>query len=195
MSKLQNIFQAPVIFSKASNFLASDTQLAFGAKAFMASMVLAVSAWISFPLYPVPVYLLPNAIVLLALFGGARLGFYAALFYLVEASIGLPVLSGGRIDPLWLFTPVAGYILSYPLVVFVTGWVSERWGKSVVATLAAVVLGQVVLYTCGVANLTRFFGLDVALKVGFYSFGIKALVNLVSTTAIYKIFTGLKLSK
>ncbi len=182
MSKLKSL-----MMFKDGSLVFSRPKVQFFTKAFLASLGLVLSALVVIPMYPVPMYLFIPALVTLALFGGSKLAFTAACMYLVEASMGLPVLSGGRVDPLWLMSPVGGYVVTYPLVGFVTGYLNERWGnKSILGTLSAIMLGQLILYTFGIANLSLYFGFDTALKVGLYPFMPKALLMLVSTTFIYR---------
>ena len=58
-------------------------------------------------------------------FGGGGAGFAALLLYLVEGSFGLPVFSMGA-GIAYLIGPTGGFLLSYPLVAFVAGWLYEK---------------------------------------------------------------------
>ena len=91
------------------------------------SALIAVCAHIAIPLWftPVPITLQPFAVLLLGLLLAPRLAFGAALAYLAEGAMGLPVFTphglGGVAQ---LFGPTGGYLLSYPLV---APMVSSLW--------------------------------------------------------------------
>lgn len=87
---------------------------------------------------------------------GARRGALAVLLFLLLVAIGLPLLSGGR-GGLGLFvSPSAGFLIGWPIAAFVTGWIVETWRGAplmLVAGLAAVIGGIVVMYVFGIAGL------------------------------------------
>jgi len=92
---------------------------------------------------------------------GSRRGALAVVLFLVLVALGLPLLSGGR-GGLGVFSgPTAGFLFGFPVAAFVTGLIVERVRTgplAVVATIAAVVGGIIVLYIPGLAVLA--FKLD-----------------------------------
>src|SRR5579862_2185604 len=81
------------------------------------------------PLTPVPFTLQPMAIMLTGLFLGSGPAFFALLEYLVAGALGAPVFAGGNGSFLYLATtPTLGYLLSYPVAAYATGWLAERSG-------------------------------------------------------------------
>ena len=169
--------------------IASNQRTLFWVRAVLASLVLAVSALISVPMYPVPMYMFIPALVMLSLFSDTRFAFTATCLYLVEATIGLPVLSGGRIDPMWLLSPVGGYIVTFPLLAVIISSLSKRFGKQpFLAAAIAIFTAQCVLYTVGVANLTAYIGFKAALATGLYPFMLKALLTLILGSSLYKAY-------
>jgi len=94
----------------------------------IANVVLVLCAKIAIPLpgTPVPLTLQTFGVLLIAVLFGARTSALAAALYLLEGAAGLPVFQPfGAVGSLRLFGPTAGYLLSFPLAAFVTGWLAE----------------------------------------------------------------------
>lgn len=84
------------------------------------SVIVALCAHVSFPLYftPVPLSLAPFAVLLLGLLLSPRLAAATLGAYLVEGAIGLPVFSPSPLAPgglAHLLGPTGGYLMAYPL--------------------------------------------------------------------------------
>jgi len=120
------------------------------------SLFVALCAHITVPLpfTPVPLTLQNFAVLLVGLLLGSRRGFAALALYLAEGATGLPVFSpigpGGIAH---LFGPTGGFLLTYPLVAWVSGYVMEHGRKTFGRTAIAGLLGEVVLFTGGLAWL------------------------------------------
>ena len=110
----------------------SDRWLPFAKQAAIvvgASAVIAVCARLVLPLpfTPVPLTLANFGVLLVGLSLGSKRGFAAAALYLSWGAMGLPVFSPAGVGGLaQLFGPTGGYLLAYPVVAFVAGWLSER---------------------------------------------------------------------
>ena len=125
------------------------------AVAFAASLFVALSAQVVIPIpfSDVPITGQPFAVLLVGALLGSRLGALALAFYLLEGAMGLPFFYGGHGGLAHLLaSPTAGYLWSYPLVAFVTGWLAERgWDRRFVTAAAAMALGLVVMLAGGFA--------------------------------------------
>lgn len=66
------------------------------------------------------------AILMVAALYGWRLGTITVLAWLGEAAVGMPVLAGGAGGIAVFVGPTAGYILSWPLITALVGWLFER---------------------------------------------------------------------
>ena len=92
-----------------------------------ASLFVALCARVTVPLpfTPVPLTLQNFGVLTVALLLGSRRGFAALSLYLVEGAFGLPVFSpsvlGGGIAQ--ILGPTGGFLMAYPLVAFVAGWI------------------------------------------------------------------------
>lgn len=131
-----------------------------------ASLLIAISAQVSVPVpfTPVPMTLQPMAILLAGALLGSTRGAAAATLYLLEGAVGLPVFASGKGGFIWLIAgPTAGYLLSYPLVAWVTGWLSERgWSRSPLTTIPMMASGIALIHLGGWAWLSTVIGMGAA---------------------------------
>jgi len=90
--------------------------------------LLAVSALISIPLgaiSPVPITLQVLIVYLIAMILGPSYGALSCLLYLLLGLAGFPVFAGGTSGIQHLVGPTGGYLFSFPLAVFVGGFLSR----------------------------------------------------------------------
>ncbi len=129
-----------------------------------ASLFVALCARFSMPLpfTPVPLTLQNFAVLVVGLLLGPRLGFAALALYLGEGALGLPVFApSGPGGIAQLLGPTGGYLIAYPAVAFVAGWIFERRRSFAVAALGAVA-AEIVLFASGVAWLMLWSHRDFA---------------------------------
>jgi biotin transport system substrate-specific component len=121
-----------------------------------ASFFVALCARVTVPLpfTPVPLTLQNFAVLLVGLALGSRRGAVALALYLTEGALGLPVFSFGLAGIARLLGPTGGYLMAYPLVAFLSGWIGERGARSFRRYAVAATVGEVVLFATGVAWLT-----------------------------------------
>jgi biotin transport system substrate-specific component len=126
--------------------------------AFSLLTALAAQVAVPLPFTPVPVTLQTFAVLLTGALLGSRLGALALILYLFEGACGLPFFSFGRGGLAYLLlAPTSGYLLSYPLAAFLTGWLAEHgWDRRFVTAAAAMALGSLVILAGGFAGLLRF---------------------------------------
>ena len=140
-----------------------------------ASLVVALCARVTLPLpgTPVPLTLQNFGVLAVALTLGSRRGFAALALYLAEGAAGLPVFSpsilGGGIAQ--ILGPTGGFLMAYPLVAFVAGWIYERTSRRFGWAALAGLAGEIVLFAGGLGwlfVLTHSFA--QAMKLGLYWF-------------------------
>lgn len=132
----------------------------------LGTLFVAICAHVSIPLWftPVPITLEPFAVLLLALLLSPRWSAATMVVYLAEGAAGLPVFSPvGAPTLLHLFGPTAGYLLSYPVVAWLTGSLFLRFrgtgdarlrtASGFTAALAAAAIGDSVILLSGAAWL------------------------------------------
>src|SRR5271163_5216021 len=107
---------------------ASQVAIVIGASLFVA---LCARVALPLPFTPVPLTLQNFGVLLVGLLLGSRRGFVALALYLAEGAMGMPVFSptgpGGIAQ---LLGPTGGFLLAYPLVAWVAGYVMEHGRKS-----------------------------------------------------------------
>ena len=139
-----------------------------------ASLFVAVCAHIYLPLpgTPVPLTVQNMAVLLVGLSLGSRRGFLAMALYLAEGASGLPVFSptgpGGIAQ---LIGPTAGYLIAYPFVAALVGFIFERGKQTFARAAVAAIAGEVLLFTSGISWLYLLtHSLSRAISFGLYWF-------------------------
>jgi len=155
------------------------------ALAIAGSLVIALCARASAPLpfSPIPVSLSNFGVLLVGLLLGSRAGFAAALLFLLEGSAGLPVFSNGSLG---LFGPTGGYLMAYPVVAFLAGWMWERSPKTFIRAIAASFVAELLLFAGGVSWLMVAFHapLRQAANWGFYPFLVAEIAKITAASGI-----------
>ena len=120
------------------------------------TLLVGLSAQIAIPLpfSPVPVTGQTFAVLMVAALLGARRGALCLLTYLAEGLLGLPVFAQGRGGWAAFLGPTGGYLIGFVVAAWIVGVLSERtWDRRILTTVAAMVLGNLVIYACGLAWL------------------------------------------
>ena len=159
--------------------------------------VLAISAHIKVPFYPVPITMQTLVVMLIGFTYGLRLGSSTVLTYLVIGAIGAPVFAGGA-GLAYMGGPTGGYLFGFLVTVNLIGYFTERGsGRTFVSVLLLALLGTIVFYLFGVAWLTTILGFEKAIKFGLLPFlygdVLKLFLLAFAVPAAWKIV--LKLSK
>jgi biotin transport system substrate-specific component len=153
-----------------------------------ASLVVALCARIAIPLpfTPVPLTVQNLGVLLVGMLLGSRRGFAALALYLAEGASGLPVFSptgpGGLAQ---LFGPTGGFLLAYPFVAFLAGYVVERGVKSFARSAVAGVLAEILLFAGGLTGLYFYtHSLAKAAYFGLYWFISAEVIKVMLAAAI-----------
>jgi biotin transport system substrate-specific component len=122
-----------------------------------ASLFVALCARVTIPLLPltpVPLTVQNLGVLLVGLLLGSRRGFAALALYLMEGAIGLPVFNPTGLGGIaQLFGPTGGFLMAYPLVAFLAGYVFERGAKSFLRAAVAGFLAEILLFVGGLSWL------------------------------------------
>ena len=90
----------------------------------MSSILLAISAKLKIPFYPVPMTMQTFVVLLIGVCFGWKLGGTIITFYLLEGIIGLPVFSGTPEKGsgiIYFFGPTMGYLLGFVFAAMLCG--------------------------------------------------------------------------
>jgi len=150
------------------------------------ALILGLSAQLKvyLPISPVPITGQTFAVLMLAALLGSRRGILAVIVYLAEGIAGLPVFAGG-IGPATLIGPTGGYLVGFIAVAYVVGRLAEMgWDRRVSTTIAAMLAGEIVLYTFGVCWLAIMTNIRIALAVGLYPFIVGDVLKVVLAAAV-----------
>lgn len=88
--------------------------------------VLGLMPAINIPAIGVPFTFQNIGFILAGCLLGRKLGGLSALLFIILVACGLPLLSGGRGGFGLFFGPSGGYLLSFPLVAYLIGWLTEK---------------------------------------------------------------------
>jgi len=162
-----------------------------------ASFFVALCARVTVPLpfTPVPLTLQNFGVLTVGLLLGSRRGFAALALYLVEGAVGLPVFSpallGSGISHLIGLT--GGFLMAYPLVAFVAGWLYEhapkqspqqsplRFGWAAVSAVSA----EVVLFAGGLSWLAVLtHSVSLAIRYGLYWFIFAEVIKVLMAAGV-----------
>ncbi|MEX2312241.1 MAG: biotin transporter BioY, partial [Rhodospirillales bacterium] len=136
--------------------------LRYLALAFAGSVLLAISAKINIPFYPVPMTMQTFMVLTIGMAFGWRLGGATVLLYLCEGAFGLPVFAGTPekgIGLAYMAGPTGGYLLGFFLAAVFVGWLAEKgWDRNIFTTLAAMTIGTSIIFIPGVIWLGMLFG-------------------------------------
>jgi biotin transporter BioY len=122
------------------------------------TLFLAASSWIAVPSVPIPINMQTYAVIVIGALMGTRMGVITVMAWLAEAALGLPVLSGA--SGLAVFAgPSAGYLVSFPVIAAITGWLADRrLDGTVLRSLAGMLTANVINLALGVFWLATFLG-------------------------------------
>ncbi|WP_240757143.1 biotin transporter BioY [Roseicella aquatilis] len=149
----------------------------------LGSALLAASAQVSLPFWPVPATLQTLAVLLLGALGGAPAAIAAVALYLAEGAAGLPVFAGGTGGPAVLAGPTAGYLLGF----LPAAWIAaQAAGRGLPAQAALLLAAHLAVFLPGLAWLSGFTGLERAWMAGFVLFIPGTLVKTALAVALLR---------
>lgn len=190
MSKVTTNILSTDAFPQSSRSLALAKQASI---VIAASLFVAVCARVTVPLpfTPVPLTLQNFGVLAVGLVLGSRRGFLALALYLAEGAAGLPVFSpsilGGGIAQ--ILGPTGGFLMAYPVVAFVAGWIYESsaarrlplFAWAAVSSVAA----ELVLFAGGLSWLAlQTHSVVLAIKLGLYWFIFAEVIKVFMASAV-----------
>jgi biotin transport system substrate-specific component len=137
------------------------------------SLLIALSAQVALPLpfTPVPWTMQTLAVLLTGMLLGQRLGTLTLVAYLAEGLAGLPVFAPGVPGMARLLGPTGGYLIGFVVAAALVGALAQRgWDRKVWTTVLAMVLGNAVIYACGVSWMSVLLPASDALALGMVPF-------------------------
>jgi len=156
----------------------------------LGSWLVALAAQVTIPLQPVPITGQTFGVLLIGAALGFRRGALALAAYLVQGALGLPFFAGGAGGLARLLGPTGGYLIGFVFAAALVGALAERgWDRRFLSTLAAMALGNLVIYAFGLPWLAQFAGWEKVAALGLLPFlpgdALKMLLAAVTLPALW----------
>lgn len=154
-----------------------------------ASLFVALCAHVTVPLMPltpVPLTVQNLGVLLVGLLLGSRRGFAALALYLAEGAVGLPVFNPTGLGGIaQLLGPTGGFLMVYPFVAFLAGYIFDRGAKTFARAAVAGIAAEILLFAGGLAWLYAFtHSMAKAAYFGLYWFIAAEVIKVMFGAAI-----------
>jgi biotin transport system substrate-specific component len=137
----------------------------------LGSLLIAISAQIQVPFWPVPMTMQSFMVLMIGATYGWRLGSATIAAYLIEGAVGLPVFAGLAGGAQHLVGPTAGYLAGFVIGAMVSGYLTGLGlGRTVMSALGVFLAGVLAIFALGLAWLSLQFGIEKAIAVGLMPF-------------------------
>ena len=152
------------------------------------TLVLALASQISVPMVPVPITMQTFAVTMIGALYGWRLGALTVLAWLGEAMLGAPVLANGSSGLAPFAGPTAGYLVAFPLMALMVGWLAERgWtGDNVVRSFTAHLAANIFCLALGGLYLASLIGAEKGWLLGVAPFILGGVLKSALAAAVLK---------
>ena len=127
----------------------------------ISTTLLAISAKIKIPFYPVPMTMQTFMVLLIGVCFGWKLGMTIITCYLLEGIIGLPVFSGTPEKGsgiVYFVGPTMGYLLGFLFAAMLSGIFS--FNRNIILNFSKLILSVSIIYFLGVIWLGTLIGWD-----------------------------------
>ena len=155
---------------------------------FFGSLILAISAKIKIPFYPVPMTMQTFVVLFLGMTFGYKIGVATVSLYLLEGIVGLPVFSNSpeRGVGLVYFTgPTMGYLIGFILACFLASFIRKSDNYFII--FLRLILSVSTIYILGILWLGMLIGWDKPLiELGLIPFLIAELLKISLLTVLAK---------
>ena len=153
--------------------------------AISATIILAISAKIKIPFYPVPMTMQTFVVLLIGITFGWRLGLFTVCLYIFEGVIGLPVFAGTPEKGLgisYIIGPTMGYLLGFLVAVFLSGFLN--FSNNHVLNFLKLSLAVSTIYLFGILWLSKFVGWEKVFVLGAKPFLLAELFKILLLTLL-----------
>jgi biotin transport system substrate-specific component len=154
-----------------------------------ASLFVALCARVTVPLpfTPVPLTLQNFGVLAVGLLLGSRRGFAALALYLAEGAFGLPVFSPAILGSgvAHLLGPTGGFLVAYPLVAFVAGYLYKRSSGRFAWAVVSSMVAELVLFASGLSWLAVItHSISLAIQYGLYWFIFAEVIKVLLAAGV-----------
>lgn len=161
----------PTLVSALWSSAAAAGWLRAAVLAAVGSLLLTASAKVQVPFWPVPMTMQTFAVLVIGMAYGPRLGVATVALYLGQGALGLPVFAGAGAGLAYMAGPTGGYLAGFLVSAWAVGHLAGRgWDRNLLSGLAAFVIGDAVLFACGLSWLAALAGFETAVAAGLLPF-------------------------
>jgi len=161
--------------------------------AILGTILLAISAKIKIPFWPVPMTMQTFIVLLLGILYGWKLGLFTVSLYLFEGAMGLPVFAGTPekgIGLVYFTGPTMGYLIGFIFAVFFTGFF--KFNDNIIENFLKLLFSVSFIYFFGLIWLGYLIGwdkpiFDLGAKPFLLAELFKVLILAILTPRIFKI--------
>ena len=156
----------------------------------ISSTLLAISAKLKIPFYPVPMTMQTFVVLLIGVCFGWKLGGVIISFYLLEGIVGLPVFSGTPEKGsgiIYFVGPTMGYLIGFVFAAMLSGFF--KFNKNILLNFLKLVLSVSIIYFLGVIWLGTLIGWSKPIiKLGVTPFLLAEIFKIVLLSLIITLF-------
>jgi biotin transport system substrate-specific component len=156
----------------------------------ISSTLLAISAKLKIPFYPVPMTMQTFVVLLIGVCFGWKLGGVIISFYLLEGIVGLPVFSGTPEKGsgiIYFVGPTMGYLIGFIFAAMLSGFF--KFNKNILLNFLKLVLSVSIIYFLGVIWLGTLIGWSKPIiKLGVTPFLLAEIFKIVLLSLIVTMF-------
>ena len=129
--------------------------------AIVGTILLAISAKVKIPFWPVPMTIQTFVVLLIGIIYGWKLGLFTVSLYLLEGISGLPVFAGTPekgIGLVYFTGPTMGYLIGFLFATFLAGYFNFK--KNILVNFVKLLVSVSVIYIFGIFWLGNLIGWD-----------------------------------
>ena len=156
----------------------------------ISSTLLAISAKLKIPFYPVPMTMQTFVVLLIGVCFGWKLGGVIISFYLLEGIVGLPVFSGTPEKGsgiIYFVGPTMGYLIGFVFAAMLSGFF--KFNKNLLLNFLKLVLSVSIIYFLGVTWLGTLIGWSKPIiELGVMPFLLAEIFKIVLLSLIVTLF-------
>ena len=127
--------------------------------AILGTLLLAISAKIKIPFYPVPMTMQTFIVIFLGIILGSKIGLLTISLYLFEGIFGLPVFAGTPekgIGLVYFTGPTMGYLIGFLVAVYFAG--TFKYEKGLINTFIKLIFSVSFIYILGLIRYINWMG-------------------------------------
>ena len=150
------------------------------------TIILAVSAKVKIPFYPVPMTMQTFVVLLLGISLGWKLGLFTVSLYLIQGIAGLPVFAGTPekgVGIIYFTGPTMGYLIGFLVAVYLAG--IFKYTNNFLKNLIKLIVSVSFIYLLGMIWLGSLIGWDKPIfKLGLLPFVYAETLKILLLTLI-----------